>query len=131
MKKIGLIQGQHKAYSEINSMLIGEGKNVSNFPGMPEISNKNFEEQDEVSYERALQLGAVQYAKLNEEQKIIIDTVLNSLDCVDNFKTTCFYIDGPGGSGKTFVYTTLCYLLKGKKKQVCSMAFTGIAATLQ
>ena len=42
----------------------------------------------------------------------------------------CFYIDGPGGSGKTFVYKTIYNLLKSQSKNVCCMAFTGIAATL-
>lgn len=42
----------------------------------------------------------------------------------------CIYIDGPGGSGKTFVYTTLWHLLNSKDKKVSCMAFTGIAATL-
>ncbi|XP_071582532.1 uncharacterized protein, partial [Temnothorax nylanderi] len=35
-----------------------------------------------------------------------------------------------GGTGKTFIYTTLYYLLKNKGKVVSTMAFTGIAATL-
>ncbi|XP_063981011.1 ATP-dependent DNA helicase pif1-like [Diachasmimorpha longicaudata] len=42
----------------------------------------------------------------------------------------CFYIDGPGGSVKTFVYTTRYHLLKSKGKKICTMAFTGIAAIL-
>lgn len=42
----------------------------------------------------------------------------------------CFYIDGPDGSGKTFIYKTSYYLAKIRKKHVCTMAFTEIAATL-
>ena len=41
-----------------------------------------------------------------------------------------FHIDGPGGSGKTFIYTTLYHILKSNAKKICTMAFTGIAATL-
>ena len=41
-----------------------------------------------------------------------------------------FFIDGPGGSGKTYLYTTLYYLVIGLKKNVTTMAFTGIATTL-
>ena len=36
---------------------------------------------------------------------------------------------GPGRSGKTFIYTALCHILKSNAK-ICTMAFTGIAATL-
>ena len=41
-----------------------------------------------------------------------------------------FYIDGPGGSGKSIVYRTVYNLLKSQSKNVCVMAFTGITATL-
>ncbi|XP_034946346.1 ATP-dependent DNA helicase pif1-like [Chelonus insularis] len=42
----------------------------------------------------------------------------------------CYLPDGPGGSRKTFIYTTLWYLLKSKNKKVFTTAFIGIAATL-
>ncbi|XP_018359962.1 PREDICTED: uncharacterized protein LOC108759143 [Trachymyrmex cornetzi] len=35
-----------------------------------------------------------------------------------------------GGSGKTFIYTTLYYLLKSREKIINTMSFTGITATL-
>ena len=35
-----------------------------------------------------------------------------ALNIIDHNGCKCFYIDGPGGSGKTFVYTTLYNLLK-------------------
>jgi len=37
-------------------------------------------------------------------------------------------MDGPRGSGKTFVYTTLYYILKGRDKEVWTMSFTGVSA---
>ena len=40
------------------------------------------------------------------------------------------YIDGPGDSGKTFIYITLYHILKSNAKKICTKAFTGIAATL-
>ena len=48
----------------------------------------------------------------------------------DNDFKNCYSICSPGGTGKTFIYNTLYNLLTGKKKIVCCMAFTGIAATL-
>jgi ATP-dependent DNA helicase PIF1 len=42
----------------------------------------------------------------------------------------CFFLDGPGGSGKTFLYNTLMSVLRGKGKIVIPVASTGIAATL-
>ena len=57
--------------------------------------------------------------------------MLNTLNNPLNFhEYNCFFIDGPGGSGKTYLYTTLNYLVIGLKKNVTTMDFTGIAATL-
>jgi len=50
------------------------------------------------------------------EQKRIVDTILVAASTNTN-SDTCFYIDGPGGSGKTFIYTILYYLLKSKDKK--------------
>jgi len=68
-----------------------------------------------------------QYKQLNEKQKEIVDIILNKIDSKNK---NCYYIDGPGESGETFVYTTICHLAKFRNKRVCTMAFTGIAATL-
>ena len=39
-----------------------------------------------------------------------------------------FYIDGPGGTGKTFLYKTLIHHFLGIVKKVLPMACTGIAS---
>jgi hypothetical protein len=48
----------------------------------------------------------------------------------DDSSYKCFYLDGPGGSGKTFLYTTLLSVTRGQGKNVLPFATTGIAATL-
>jgi len=77
-------------------------------------------------------VGTKQYEQLNNKQKEIVDLVLNRLDTNNHNgdQNNCIYIDGLGGSGKTFVYKTIYHLAKIHNKQVCTMAFTGIAATL-
>lgn len=65
------------------------------------------------------------------KQREVVDKLFNVVfnnDSDENDK--CFFIGGPGGSGKTFLCETLWYLLKSNNKKVCTMAFTGIAATL-
>jgi len=54
------------------------------------------------------QNGEEIYHKLNHEQKTVVDEVLNS---VRNQLPNCYFIDGPGASGKTFIYKTLCHIL--------------------
>jgi len=49
---------------------------------------------------------------------------------VDNVDANCklFYLDGPGGSGKTFLYTILNF--RGRGKIMMPFATTRIAAKL-
>lgn len=79
---------------------------------------------------QAHQVGKEQYMMLNNEQKQIIIDILDALNTAPKKDCKAFYIDGPGGSGKTFMYITLWYLLHALNKKVITMAFTGIAATL-
>ena len=69
------------------------------------------------------------YKKLNEVQKLIVDTIMNSIHNKNKLQN-CFYMDGPGGRGKTFIYSTLYHLLTENNINVQTMAFTGIATTL-
>jgi len=39
-------------------------------------------------------------------------------------------LHGPGETGKTYVYNTLCYFLRGQGKIVLCVALSGIAALL-
>ena len=70
---------------------------------------------------------------LNQEQQQITDTII---ECVNEVvagqlpRCRTFYLDGPGGSGKTMVYNTLISYMRGKGLKVASAAWTGIAATL-
>ncbi|MBJ4702920.1 AAA family ATPase, partial [Salmonella enterica subsp. enterica serovar Typhimurium] len=63
------------------------------------------------------------YKQLNEDQKFIFESVSEE-------KHKIFFIDGPGGSGKTFLYTTLIYYYLSKNKKILLMAWTGIASIL-
>ncbi|KAE9400316.1 hypothetical protein BT96DRAFT_742954, partial [Gymnopus androsaceus JB14] len=41
-----------------------------------------------------------------------------------------FFLDGPGGTGKMFVYITLCHTLRGEGSVILCVASTGIAALI-
>jgi hypothetical protein len=71
--------------------------------------------------------GLEKYQLLNPEQKLVVDHVL---EAIENPLGQCFFIDGPGGSGKTFVYTTIYHLATANHKKVLCVAWTGIAANL-
>lgn len=64
---------------------------------------------------------------LNTDQKKILDTVLNA---IDEKKGKFIFVDGPAGTGKTFLYKQLISHLNSINKSVIKTATTGIAADL-
>jgi ATP-dependent DNA helicase PIF1 len=42
----------------------------------------------------------------------------------------CFFLDGPGGSDKSYLYQTITHNVRAQGKSVLCVASTGIAATL-
>ena len=123
-----------KAYAHINTILNVEGRALTDFPTMEQrveqhISDDN-DDTNNTTLPQMMQLGQQQYMQLNNEQKEIVDTILRAVDVNSQDRNNCICIDGPGGSGKTFIYTTIYNILTSKNIKVYSMAFTGIAATL-
>ncbi|VDO95782.1 unnamed protein product [Heligmosomoides polygyrus] len=60
-------------------------------------------------------------------QDRIVDNVLLA---IERQQGQCFFFDGSGGSGKTFVYTTVYHLATARRKRILNVAWTGIAANL-
>ncbi|XP_060846201.1 ATP-dependent DNA helicase PIF1-like [Rhopalosiphum padi] len=72
---------------------------------------------------------AEQLDNLNDEQRAVFDRVMAAVD--DNRNVAkLFYVDGPGGTGKTTLYGCLIWSLRNQGRSVLSVAFTGIAASL-
>lgn len=59
------------------------------------------------------------YSTLNTQQKTVADTILSVLD--DPYLPRLFHLDGPGGSGKTYLYKTLHNIFVGKGLKVDSI----------
>ncbi|XP_048509622.1 uncharacterized protein LOC125500571 isoform X2 [Athalia rosae] len=127
-RREGSSRGRARAYAQISEMLNAEGWSLSDFPEM-EQRIINLKSNNEL-LEESSTIGVRQYEKLNSEQKEIVDAVLDSINTAEYTGGACFYIDGQGGSGKTYIYKTMWHLLKAKGKNVITMAFTRIAATL-
>ncbi|XP_044005498.1 uncharacterized protein LOC122850412 [Aphidius gifuensis] len=117
-RKHSLTQSYARAYREINNLLLREKSDLSKFPTMPSMIE--FEKIDSINDKEIVinhkEIGSAQYANLNIKQKIIVDQLINATLYSENDSSkTCFYIDGPGGSGKTYVYSTIYHLLKSKR----------------
>jgi len=67
---------------------------------------------------------------LNHEQVEAFHAILVSLNNSDNMKPSCFFLDGPGGTGKTYLYKLLLHKLRSEGNKVLPVASTGIAANL-
>ena len=67
---------------------------------------------------------------LNEDQIIVSNAVLEALTCNDNQNAQIYFLDGPGGTGKTFTYNYIIKEARGRSFSVSTCAWTGIAATL-
>ncbi|CAL8141391.1 unnamed protein product [Orchesella dallaii] len=66
---------------------------------------------------------------LNQEQRMAFEEIIESVN--DNsLRSKCFFLDGPGGSGKTFLYTAFLHYFKGRSQICLPSASTGIAANL-
>ncbi|GBN15495.1 hypothetical protein AVEN_64869-1 [Araneus ventricosus] len=76
------------------------------------------------------QKGQINAQVLNEEQKLVFDIILKAI--YDNKEDTSrlFFLDGPAGTGKTFLYNTWLHTIRDKGHHVNPVASTGIAETL-
>ena len=83
----------------------------------------------EQSYSTSDLLSYVQniISKLTSEQKDTYDRIMH---CVDNKVGEIFFMDAPGGTGKTFVIKLIQQSIRPKKDIALAIASSGIAATL-
>lgn len=70
-----------------------------------------------------------QILTLNPEQKLFFDEITTSIR-YSILEPRLFFLDGPAGSGKTYLFNTLICYLRGQRRSVQTFAATDIAASL-
>ncbi|XP_010233605.1 ATP-dependent DNA helicase PIF1-like [Brachypodium distachyon] len=117
---------------DIRNMLRSMGKDIRSFP-LPDIDESydnsggvDREIIEETSVE-ADQDHASLLLSLNPEQKYAYEKILSSVDSRDG---GLFFVDGPGGTGKTFLYRTLLTKVRGEGKIAIATATSGVAASI-
>ena len=124
---------EQKALQDIESTLQQFGMSCDSL-NLPDIEPINMlEEPNDFDVEFELHQSNEQMAKLNREQRILVDQVLEDLNAIrdgEEPKCRAYFLDGPGGSGKTMVYNTLISCCRSRGIKVAPSAWTGIAATL-
>ena len=103
-------------------MWIFAAGSCSNFDWpQPKISLHN----NDIEKEKVSKTLSIQFInQLTEDQKHIFGYIIN----IKN--RNLFYTDGPGGSGKTFLYTAFIYYYTSLRKTVLLLAWTGIDSIL-
>ena len=66
-------------------------------------------------------------SKMYKEQGQTFDAVMEALD---SRSPAIFFVDGPGGSGKSFLFEALLHHVRGQTKVAIACAWSGLAAAL-
>ncbi|KEP45767.1 putative ATP-dependent DNA helicase PIF1 [Rhizoctonia solani 123E] len=94
-----------------------------------QLNNQNrlLQEQHQLRLEQPDGIADTLHAQLNQEQLAAFTQVYTS---VTEGQGTTFFLDGPAGTGKTFLYKALCYKIRSEEHIVLCVASSGIAALL-
>ncbi|KAG5563862.1 hypothetical protein RHGRI_000157 [Rhododendron griersonianum] len=122
-----------KTLKSIDMFLESIGKSIKDYD-LPAIKSQIVEigivEKREVLDELAVKNppeDCMAPAILNPEQKYAYNIIL---DHVDNNRNGSFFIDGPGGSGKTYLYRALLATIRSNGMIALATATSGVAASI-
>jgi hypothetical protein len=121
----------------LNGVLTESGYSLQHFPDMPlpletwSHLNGNHLITDQLNYDWDTESQSFQQHMENiqtiPEQLEAYHHIINA---VDGHLGGVFFLSGPGGTGKTYVYKTVCHGLRSAGKIVLCVASSGIAALL-
>ena len=79
--------------------------NIDNYENEPNAEILNMDENSSLRNQM--------FRMLKGRQSEVVTAIINACNNQQT-RSRCFFIDGPGGTGKTFVYKTLYYILTGR-----------------
>ncbi|XP_027083735.2 uncharacterized protein [Coffea arabica] len=123
---------KRKVLQDINSSLEQMSKSLAEFHFVSNEFTSSYAERltKEIESEKSLPVNPEDLLlshKLNPEQKHAYDLILRA--CF-SLQGQAFFIDGPGGTGKTFLYRSLLATLRSQNHVAIAMATSGIAASI-
>ena len=92
-----------------------------------EAKNPLISEQLNYNRNHEQALAEERLTQLNTEQRNAYNQVISS---VESQSGHIFFLNGPGGTGKTFVYNTICNMVRSRGWIVLCVASSGIATLL-
>jgi hypothetical protein len=119
----------------IDKLLSYTGRRLQDWDCMPQIvenwgmifGNHLIVEQLDYDPEALAVLAAECIATFNQDQQAAFEQITSAISAGSG---QTFFLHGPGGTGKTYLYNTLCYHLRSQRKIVLCVASSGIAAIL-
>ena len=100
----------NRALCHLQSILIKHGKSLNEFPNMPiptivpndeQSANRLIREEQQYDLEKLAKLTEDGFSRLNIDQRTAFEEIITA---VKSKTSVIFFIDGPGGTGKTFLY---------------------------
>eukprot|EP00794_Sanderia_malayensis_P011547 gene11547-biopygen9217 len=116
---------------DIDNALHAHGHSINNYPDLPHLPTNFFiptPDADQIDIITEQQQGLEMLTSLNPEQLEIHTKVIEAVQ--NQSEQNCYFLDGPAGTGKTFLYNTLVHSLQFMGNKVQCMVWSGIAATL-
>ncbi|KAH9668826.1 ATP-dependent DNA helicase [Citrus sinensis] len=122
-------------HCQIETIMLKMGKSLRDIDGMPlpnsslirDSGNRLVNEELDYDRDQLKKLHEKSFAALNACQKSAYEAIMHS---VDNEEGRLFFINGHGGTGKTFLWNTIIAKLRSHSKIVLPVATSGIAALL-
>ena len=94
----------------MQSILSKYGRYLSEFPNIPiliispnneQSTNRLIREEQQYDIEKLAKSTEDNYFRLNIDQQAAFEQIITA---VENNTSVIFFVDGPGGTGKTFLY---------------------------
>ena len=126
---------ENRALNHMESILHQHGKGLKDFPNMPlpsalpgsTYSNRLIQEEQQYDFLALAQQAIIGQSQLNSDQQVIFNAVTQA---VKDGIPAAFFVDGPGGTGKTFLYKVLLDKVRADGNIALAVASSGIAALL-
>ncbi|XP_076884920.1 uncharacterized protein LOC143534288 [Bidens hawaiensis] len=128
-------QLKNLTFFEIEKFLLRNNSSLKKFSTMP-FPNKdcissanNLLLSEELAYDKVMLAIEFEqlFSSLTDEQHSVFEEII---EAVDKNKGGVFFVYGYGGTGKTYLWKTLCVSIRSQGKIVLSVASSGIASLL-
>ncbi|GBP63209.1 hypothetical protein EVAR_89476_1 [Eumeta japonica] len=122
----GLILIEDQCLTIANKLLI-EVEMIAPIRSMHDAFNQELNRELQYNVDTLQEFVRNNVPLLNEQQKQVYDTLIQA---VDNNTDGLFFLDAPGGTGKTFVISLILATIRSRCYIALALASSGIAATL-